>query len=121
MGTFLIVDDDESLHKVLVRVLKLEGHKVVGSVYNGSEAVEFIRNSKTKPDIILMDHRMPVMDGTTATREILALDSTQRILFISADETAESEALKAGAVGFLLKPIRSADLFRAVKSCLGEK
>jgi two-component system chemotaxis response regulator CheY len=114
MATVLIVDDDVYLHKVLDRILAIGGHTVVGHAYDGAEAVEMFVEANPKPDIILMDHRMPVMNGASATREIRHLDPNTRILFISADETVRNEAMDAGALGFLTKPIRSTELFAAI-------
>jgi CheY-like chemotaxis protein len=111
----LIVDDDVFLHKVLDRILKIGGHETAGHAYDGAEAIEVFTKLNPKPDIILMDHRMPVMNGVTATREILHIDSSVRILFISADETVLDEALESGALDFLTKPIRSAQLFEAIE------
>ncbi len=115
MATIMLVDDDQFLHKVLERILTIGGHKVVGHAHTGAEALEEFVQLDPKPDTILMDHRMPVMNGTTATRELLQMVSSVRILFISADETVYDEAVDAGAVGFLTKPIRSADLLSAIK------
>jgi two-component system chemotaxis response regulator CheY len=114
MASVLIVDDDQFIHKVLERILVIGGHEVLGHANNGSEAVEQFVQLNPKPDIILMDQRMPVMNGATATREILSLNGNAKILFVSADETVKDEALEAGAVGFLTKPIRSAQLFAAI-------
>ncbi len=114
MASVLIVDDDTFLHKVLERILVIGGHTVAGHAYNGAEAIEMFTVSNPKPDIILMDHRMPVMNGTSATREIKNIESSSRILFISADDTVRNEALEAGALDFLTKPMRSADLFAAI-------
>jgi two-component system chemotaxis response regulator CheY len=114
MASVLIVDDDQFIHKVLERILVIGGHDVLGHANNGAEAVEQFVQLNPKPDIILMDQRMPVMNGATATREILALDKNAKILFVSADETVKDEALEAGAVCFLTKPIRSAQLFSAI-------
>ena len=114
MVTVLIVDDDRFLHKVLERVLTIGGHQVVDHAFDGAEAIEKFVSLNPRPDIILMDHRMPVMNGTTATREIMQLDSEAKVLFVSADDTLKDEALSAGAVGFLTKPIRSATLNRAI-------
>ena len=118
MATIMIVDDDVFLHKVLTRILSLGGHKVVEQAYNGTEAIQKYVAMNTKPDIILMDHRMPVMNGTTATRELLQHNSLIKILFISADNSIEQEAIESGAVGFLTKPIRSAGLFSAIEKYL---
>ena len=116
MASVLIVDDDSFLHKVLERILTIGGHQVVGHADDGAEAIEVFVQLTPKPDIILMDHRMPVMNGTTATRELLHMDPSAKILFISADETVKSEAMDAGALGFLTKPIRSKDLFSAIEA-----
>lgn len=118
MATFLIVDDDHFIHKVLERLLSLGRHQVLEHAYNGAEAVEKFRQSSPKPDVVLMDHRMPVMNGATATREILNLDSETRIIFLSADETVREEAVNAGALGFLPKPIRADTLFSAINELL---
>jgi len=116
MASVLIVDDDNFLHKVLERILTIGGHQVVGHADDGAEAIEVYVQLNPKPDIILMDHRMPIMNGTTATRELLHMDPSARILFISADETVKSEAMDAGALDFLTKPIRSKDLFSAIEA-----
>ncbi|MHA1479798.1 MAG: response regulator [Candidatus Thorarchaeota archaeon] len=115
MVTVLIVDDDKFLHKVLERIITIGGHQVVGHAFDGAEAIAKFVQLNPKPDIILMDHRMPVMNGTTATRKILAMDQTAKIVFISADDSVYDEAIDAGAKGFLTKPIRSANLFDALK------
>jgi len=116
----LIVDDDVFLHKVLDRILSIGGHSVVGHAYDGAEAIEMFIGLNPKPDIILMDHRMPVMNGTSATREIKHLNSNCRIIFISADDTVMNDALHAGALGFLTKPIRSKDLFAAIEKHMSQ-
>lgn len=116
MASVLIVDDDTFLHKVLDRILSIGNHEVVGHAYDGAQAIEMFVSLNPKPDIILMDHRMPIMNGVTATREIMHMSSETKILFISADETVKKEAIDAGALAFLTKPIRSADLFAAIDS-----
>ncbi len=115
MVSILIVDDDKFLHKVLERILMIGGHQVVDHAYDGAEALKKFIQLNPKPDIILMDHRMPVMNGTTATRKLLQMDQTAIIIFISADDSVYDEAIDAGAKGFLTKPIRSANLFEALK------
>jgi CheY-like chemotaxis protein len=102
------------LHKVLERILVLGGHSVIDHAYDGAEAIEKFVAQNPRPSIILMDHRMPVMNGVTATRELLELDSHVVVVFISADSSVEDEAMAAGAIGFLTKPIKSKDLFEAI-------
>lgn len=114
MVSVLIVDDDVFLHKVLERILIVGGYETAGHAYEGAEAIEVFITLNPKPDIILMDHRMPGMNGITATREILDIYSEARILFFCADETVRDEAIESGALDFLTKPIRSTRLFEAI-------
>jgi two-component system, chemotaxis family, chemotaxis protein CheY len=118
--SILIVDDDAFLHKVLSRILTIGGHSVVGHAYDGVEAIEMFNGLKPKPDIILMDYRMPVMNGSCATKELKHQNPDCRILFISADDSIKNEALQAGASGFLTKPIHGKDLFEAIKSQMAQ-
>jgi two-component system chemotaxis response regulator CheY len=110
----LIVEDDEFIHKVLERILVIGGHSVIGHANNGVEAVEQYEHSNPRPDIILMDQRMPLMSGTEATKKILAIEPKAKVLFVSADERSKKAAEAVGAVGFLTKPIRSQILYSAI-------
>jgi two-component system chemotaxis response regulator CheY len=120
MVSVFIVDDDELIHKVLERLLVAGGFRISAHAFNGAEAVEKFVRMNPKPDIILMDHRMPVVSGVAATREILHILPSTKVLFVSADETVRDEALAAGAIGFLTKPIRSAVLFDMIKKYSAE-
>lgn len=74
---------------------------------NGKEAVQkyMALNSQGKVDLVIMDHRMPLMDGLEATRKILSMDGGAKIKFVSADLRAKKAALEAGAVDFMEKPL----------------
>jgi two-component system chemotaxis response regulator CheY len=115
MVSVLIVDDDMFLHKVIERLLSVGGYETAGHAYNGAEAVEFYSKANPRPDIVLMDHRMPIMNGVTAAKEIMRIDPSACIIFISADDTVRDEAFGSGALDFLVKPIRSAQLFGAIE------
>jgi two-component system chemotaxis response regulator CheY len=115
MANILIVEDDELIHKVLERILVIGGHKIVGHAKDGIEAVEMYKTSKPRPDIVLMDQRMPLMSGTEATKKILAIEPRAKVLFVSADERSKTKAESVGAVGFLTKPIRSQILYSAIQ------
>lgn len=82
----------------------MEGHEVVDSASNGKEAIEKFGQLPIKPDIIILDYRMPVLDGLVAMREILKKDPNAKVLFVSAEKRVEKEALESGAIGFFTKP-----------------
>ena len=89
--------------------------EVVGEAVNGQEAIA--RVAELRPDVILMDVRMPVLDGLQATRQIAAGDGAPRVLILTTFDLDDYvyEALRAGASGFLLKDAPRADLIAAVR------
>jgi two-component system chemotaxis response regulator CheY len=115
----MLVDDDKFMHRVFERILLMAGHEVVEHAYNGQEAIERFVCLNPRPDMILMDHRMPVKNGVLATRELLKISPNTKILFVSADESVREEAMAAGSVGFLSKPVRSKQLLTAIEEIWG--
>jgi DNA-binding NarL/FixJ family response regulator len=117
--TRVVVADDQTLVRAGFRLLvdSAPDLEVVGEAADGAEAVELVR--RQRPDVVLMDIRMPVMDGLEATRRIGALDETAaaRILILTTFDLDEYvyEALRAGASGFVLKDIPPADLLAAIR------
>jgi len=114
----VLLADDQALVRAGFRALldAQDGIEVVGEAEDGRDAVELAR--ETKPDVILMDIRMPVLDGLEATREI-ALDrrlDSARIVILTTFELDEYvfDAIRAGAAGFLVKDTKPADLIEAV-------
>jgi DNA-binding NarL/FixJ family response regulator len=103
MTTVVIADDQDLVRSGLRLLLETRGFVVVGEAANGREAVELVR--RTGPDVILMDIRMPVLDGIAATREIVRSGLTTRVLVLTTYDLDEYVygALRAGAAGFLLK------------------
>lgn len=99
----LVIDDEEFIRELYRDVFESRGMTVFAA-QNGEEAVNVFRTLKHKPDIIIMDHRMPGKDGIETTRELLQMDPSVPIIFSSADETVRDEALGAGAVSFWAKP-----------------
>ena len=113
----MIVDDDADIVNLFVQFLKFKGHQIVDKAFNGEEALEIYENSQNKPDIVIMDHRMPLKSGIETTKEILIKNPNCKIIFVSADYTVRDQALKAGAIGFLEKPIDFNTLFRMIEKC----
>ena len=89
--------------------------EVVGEAVNGQEAIT--RAAELHPDVILMDVRMPVLDGLQATRQIAAGDDSPRVLILTTFDLDDYvyEALRAGASGFLLKDASAGELAEAVR------
>jgi DNA-binding NarL/FixJ family response regulator len=115
----LIADDQAMVREGFAAVLAAQpGMLVVGQAGDGADAVRQTRH--LQPDIVLMDVRMPVMDGLQATREILRAAATPerpRVLMLTTFDLDDYvyQALRAGASGFLLKDATAADLVHAVR------
>ncbi|MCW2903032.1 MAG: response regulator transcription factor [Streptosporangiaceae bacterium] len=103
MTTVLVADDQDLVRSGLRLILETRGLEVVGEAANGREAVEATR--RTAPDVVLMDIRMPVLDGIMATGEVVRVRPATRVLVLTTYDLDEYVygALRAGAAGFLLK------------------
>jgi len=115
--TILTADDHPLIRDGLGAVLRAEsGLQVVAEAANGEEAIEAY--ARLHPDIVLMDLRMPVMDGLTATRAILAEDPDARIIVLTTYDGDEDihRALAAGARGYLLKDMMRTDLLGVIRA-----
>ncbi|HOX27647.1 MAG TPA: response regulator [bacterium] len=99
-----IADDEVDIMEMYAEALRDEGHEIVGMALNGEEAVRQFAALRERPDVVLLDHRMPVKTGLEAAREILALDPAAYIIFASADSSVEDEARAIGAAAFKKKP-----------------
>jgi DNA-binding NarL/FixJ family response regulator len=113
----LLVDDQALLRDGFRSILdREEDIEVVAEAGDGTEALTAA--AQTSPDVVLMDIRMPRMDGLAATRRLLETHSPPRILVLTTYDTDQHlyEALRAGASGFLLKDVRAAQLLSAVRT-----
>ena len=112
----VVVDDVADVREGLARLLGLLGIAIVGVAADGLEALEVV--ALTRPQVVVMDLRMPRMDGVTATREILARYPEVAVLMLSAyaDESLVVDALMAGARGYLLKGLPARELAGAITS-----
>lgn len=115
MTRVLLVDDQDLMRQGLRLILELAGLDVVAEARDGTEAVAAV--AEHAPDVVLMDLRMPGMDGIEATRLITAAPGETRVLALTTFDLDEHvvEALRAGAVGFLLKDVTSDGLVEAVR------
>ena len=118
----LLVDDQAILRQGLQALLNLEDDiQIVGEAGHGREALSVIQRSLTTPnavDLVLMDIRMPVMDGVAATREILRQFPAIKVLVLTTfdDDELVQQAVQAGAVGYLLKDTPSEEVAQAIRA-----
>ncbi len=113
----LLVDDQQLIRQGIQILLDTEPDiEVVGQAANGREALEIVDGCR--PDVILMDVRMPVMDGVTATGELAKSHPDTAVIILTTfdDDEYIFEGLRAGAHGFLLKDISSEEMAEAVRT-----
>ena len=117
----LIVDDEIFFRKVLRDVLDTIGFTVVAEAADGDEAVRQFRTHR--PHIVIMDIYMPDKNGIDATKEMIALDASARVLIASASDfdCDTQAALDAGAKAILKKPFASKEVYETVKKVLTGK
>jgi DNA-binding NarL/FixJ family response regulator len=117
----VLVADDQALVRGGFRMIldAREDMEVVGEASDGAEAVALVAQSE--PDVVLMDVRMPEMDGIEATERIAGSGSSARIIILTTHDLDEYvlAALRAGASGFLLKDVRPADLVESIRVVAG--
>ena len=118
MVSVFIVEDDISLQRLYQMVLENAGFQIIDTAANGDEAVKKYESLSIKPDIILMDHRMPIKNGIEATKEILEINNHSKILFVSADNSIKKLALSIGATSFLEKPFELKALIKEIEQIL---
>ncbi len=110
----VLIVDDEKLARDRLRELLTDigGYAVVGEAMNGTEAVE--KTSTLNPDILLMDIRMPGMDGLEAAMHLMGMESPPSVIFCTAYDQHALEAFDVNAVDYLLKPVRKDRLANAL-------
>ena len=118
MAKVLVVDDAAFMRARCARLLAEAGHQVIEAA-NGQEAVE--RYLEARPDLVLMDITMPVMDGIAATEQIRQHDPQAKIIIVSAlgQQSMVMAAIKAGVCDYVLKPFQPERLLEAVRRWIG--
>lgn len=114
MTTIVIAEDEAIIRLDLRELLEEEGYQVVGEAGRGDQAVELARN--LRPDLVILDVKMPGMDGIEAARQITA-ESVCAVLMLTAFSQREvvEQARDAGAVAYLVKPFQKQDLVPAIE------
>jgi two-component system, chemotaxis family, chemotaxis protein CheY len=112
----LIADDTDSVRFALRLVLEHLGHEVIGYATNGQDAID--KCASMHPELIVMDVRMPLIDGLTCTTMLSKLNPDAKVVIVTGSRTTESEARSAGARGFVEKPFDVCELDRAITCAL---
>ena len=118
MVSLLIVDDELSILELYNLLFTSIGFNIAGMAKNGKEAVEMYKSFSNKPDVIIMDHRMPIMNGIEASKEILRFDKNAKIIFASADSAVQQEAASIGVISFKGKPFNMDRLINNVQKAM---
>ncbi|HNF48852.1 MAG TPA: response regulator transcription factor [Chitinophagales bacterium] len=118
----VIVDDHQIFLDGIVSLLEDEpGIKITGTAHNGSEALSLIK--QTKPDVVLMDINMPVMDGIEATKQLKQSQQDVKVLMLTMHSEPRfiKECLEIGAKGYVLKNISKDELLKAIETVYQDK
>ena len=109
-----IVEDEKDLVKAYERLFAKKGILICFVAYDGVEAVKKYIQCTPKPHMVIMDYRLPIMNGIETTKEIIRMDPSAKIIFLSADINVKEEAMQAGAFTFLKKPVSINNIISAV-------
>lgn len=115
-----VVEDDQQVVELYREILRIYGYEFAGFALNGKEAVKAFETMNPRPDIIIMDQRLPLMSGIEVTKEIMRIDPSAKVLFVSADINSRENALSSGAVDFVLKPFKVKDLMTRLEVLSGK-
>ena len=103
---------------ILENLLEAHGFKVIGTAADGQLAIDKFNSLPIKPDVILMDYRMPNKNGIEATVEILKNGYQSKIIFTTAEVSIKEQALKIGATSVINKPFFSHELINKINEVL---
>jgi two-component system chemotaxis response regulator CheY len=119
MKSVFLVEDDVCILNLYEIFLKAIGFSVIGKAQNGDEAVNSYKLMSKKPDLIIMDHHMPIKNGIDALKEILKIDEQARVIMVSADRSLKNIAKSVGAMGFIEKPFSMIKFLANINTILG--
>jgi two-component system, chemotaxis family, chemotaxis protein CheY len=117
--SILLVEDDRDIRDSLLDALAEAGYEVHGAV-DGLDALDKLRGTATPPNLILLDLMMPRMNGSEFRKAVLEEDRWKDIpvLLLTADAQARAKAEELAVTGYLRKPVKLSDLFRAVANAI---
>ena len=99
-----LVDDDKNILRLYSLTFELNGLNVVGTANNGIKAIKKLKNSMIKPDFIIIDYHMPIINGIETSKLILKIDNSFKIIMISGNPSIREKTLANGIIDFYVKP-----------------
>ncbi len=100
----IIADDDKNVRYLYKTYLDSMGYKIIGLAENGLQVIDIIKENAVPPDIILMDYRMPILNGIDSINEIVKMNLNIKFILFSADARISQKAMRLG-IPFIEKPI----------------
>jgi two-component system, chemotaxis family, chemotaxis protein CheY len=119
-GGVAVVDDEVALADLIMNMLQIKNIPVSFKAYDAIEALQKFKECNTKPSIIIMDYRMPTMNGIEVMKAIQHIYNGVKFIFLSADSGVKEEALEEGAAMFLVKPVSMKDLISSIEQVAGK-
>lgn len=118
--TIMIVDDAMFMRVTMKNMLNNNGYQVIAEAVNGADAVA--KYAACRPDLVLMDITMPVMDGIEACQAIKSADPSANIIMCTAmgQKNMVMDAIQAGAKDFIVKPVKPEQVLEKIKKLIGE-
>ncbi len=115
----MIVEDDPLIRQLYEQVLSEKGYQVICVAADGAEAIKLYRKLEEKPDLIILDFRMPKKNGLEVSQEILDYNSSTDILMISGDPLFDRKAVLSSGVNVMQKPVNINALLQEIRTIGG--
>jgi len=103
-GSVAIVDDEPGVLRTYELLFKRRKISLAFTALDGPEAIEKLKKANLRPSVVVIDYRLPTMNGLELMREVLAIEPGIKIIFISGDDSVREKSIDAGAAVFLKKP-----------------
>jgi DNA-binding NtrC family response regulator len=117
-GSVAVVDDEPQLVRTYELLFERRQIPMAFYAYDGHEAIEKFRKASPRPEVVIIDNRLPSMSGIDVLKAILTIEPGTKAIFISGDESVEQESLDAGATVFLKKPTSLKEIAATINSLL---
>ena len=111
-----VIEDESAFIDVYDKLFEIMNAKTVDWAFSGEEAIEKFKKAGERPDLIIMDQRLPKMNGVDTMVEIHKMDPTVKVIFVSADGRIKKAAMDKGAVDFIQKPFSIDEFVRVIKA-----